>query len=151
MLYPPLLQEMAQLPTLSQHPLNPCGQKTQTRSCSIPTWLFSTIVGRYYLPPRKSCPYQLLICVSPTCPILQLLIPSPDHPSVGAACVTTPFWDLTWLPCSPLSKAWWTPFSFLVSPSLPPRTRKSCLSLPLRNCLMAFFTDRSRTNWGTGP
>jgi hypothetical protein len=53
---------------------------------------------------------------------------------------------LTWLSGSPLSK-----HGELCSPSLylpPSLTWKSCLSLSLSNWLMAFFTDKSRANWG---
>ena len=62
---------------------------------------YGTIGGCYYLQPGEVCPYQFLISVFPTCPKLQL-INSSDHLSVGAACVATLFWDLIWLPGSPL-------------------------------------------------
>ena len=78
-----------------------------THSFSFLTCLLGTIAGHYYLLPGKACPYQFLISVSSTRSKLQLLN-SPDHSPVQDVCVATLFWELTWLPDSPLSKACWT-------------------------------------------
>ena len=86
----------------SQLPLNPRIKDTHTQLFifNLPSW------HNYWAllsPLWKNVPLP----ISPTCPKLQLL-KSPDHPPIGAACVATPFWDLTWLPGSLLSKAWGT-------------------------------------------
>ena len=109
---------------------------------------FGTIAGCCHLPPRKMCPYQFHISVSPICPKLQSLNSS-DHLPIGVAFVATSFWDLTWFLGSLLSKACEL-HSLPLSPLPAPRTWKSLL-YPPSNWPMAFFTDRSRANWGTGP
>lgn len=116
-LYLPLPWEGAVLPAPSQFSLNPQIKDTHTHSCSLSTCLLGTIAGCYYhLPPEEACPFQFLISISPTCPKHQLLN-SPDHLPV----VVTVYYYLTWLLCSPLSKACRTP-----SP-LP------CIPFPSRN------------------
>lgn len=98
-------------------------------------------------PPWKIEPLPISYLHLSICPKLQLLN-SPDYLPVGEACVATLFLDFTSLLGSSLSKARWTPSPPCVSLSsrdldIPP--------VPPSNWPKAFFIDRARTSWGTGP
>ena len=144
---------MITIPIPTQLPLNP-GQTINTQF--IPFLLASgTIAGHYYLPPGKRAFIYILSSIPPTCPKLQWLVPpSPCQTSMTMPVVvsTGPVSPETSHGCEVLLPPKYgknSPSSSLCLP-FPPETQKSLLFLPPSNCLMAFFTDRSRTNWRKG-
>ena len=106
-------------------------------------------------PTWKSVPLPIYYLCLSTCPKLQWLVPpSPCQTSMTMPVVvsTGPVSPETSHGCEVLLPPKYgknSPSSSLCLP-FPPETQKSLLFLPPSNCLMAFFTDRSRTNWRKG-
>lgn len=119
--------------------------KSHTHSCSISTWP-SWHNCRVLLSPawKKQCLINFLSLSLP--PVLNFSYQTPLTTRLQERPVSrshmAAWFSLQSMGNSPLLPA---------SVSFPPGTRKSLLSLPPSNWLMAFLTDRSRSNWARGP
>ena len=135
-----------------------CMNKRHTHRLLIFNFLWTQLLGATIFCLWKCALIYILISAPPTCPKLKVvhihLVPAkhPWPPTYRSSLYghvimrSHKAGQLFFIRCLTILC-----LSSLTSLCLPPGTQKSHLSLPPSNWPMAFFTDRSRTNWGTGP